>query len=178
MRFSRDLPQPLWGTSYRVRCPYRYPYHQMSSIKTTVGSKRVPIRSLRVSINSLLRYSRYFFSLGWFKFGGVEFFKINITKKMGDQAAWDSKTSIYLASAAMAEFIADVFLCPLEACRIRLVSEPTFADSLPATASRLVKEEFIYRPAVPPQGLNLVSYQRTSFSFKTCKGRSRDGVSS
>jgi solute carrier family 25 phosphate transporter 3 len=94
-----------------------------------------------VSINSLLRYSRYFFSLGWFKFGGVEFFKINITKKMGDQAAWDSKTSIYLASAAMAEFIADVFLCPLEACRIRLVSEPTFADSLPATASRLVKEE-------------------------------------
>ena len=78
---------------------------------------------------------------GWFKFGGVEFCKINFTKSFGDQGAWDNKTGIYLLSAAIAEFVADVFLCPLEACRIRLVSEPTFADSLPATASRLIKEE-------------------------------------
>lgn len=78
---------------------------------------------------------------GWFKFGGVEFCKINFTKSFGDQGAWDNKTGIYLLSAAIAEFVADVFLCPLEACRIRLVSEPTFADSLPATASRLMKEE-------------------------------------
>lgn len=62
------------------------------------------------------------------------------TKSLGDQKAWDNKNNIYLASAAMAEFIADVFLCPLEACRIRLVSEPTFANSLPATAARLIKE--------------------------------------
>ena len=71
----------------------------------------------------------------------MEVFKVNITKSIGDQAAWDSKTSIYLAAAGMAEFIADVFLCPLEACRIRLVSQPDFADSLGATASRLIKEE-------------------------------------
>jgi solute carrier family 25 phosphate transporter 3 len=81
-----------------------------------------------------------YFIQGGFKFGGVEVFKIQFTKTLGDQAAWDNKTSIYLASAAMAEFIADVFLCPLEACRIRLVSEPTYADSLPATASRLIKD--------------------------------------
>lgn len=66
---------------------------------------------------------------------------MNFTKALGDQKAWDNKTSIYLASAAMAEFIADCFLCPLEACRIRLVSEPTFANSLPATAARLMKED-------------------------------------
>lgn len=84
-----------------------------------------------------------YFVQGGFKFGGVEVFKISFTKSFGDQKAWDNKTSIYLASAAMAEFIADVFLCPLEACRIRLVSEPTFADSLPATAARLIKEEGI-----------------------------------
>jgi solute carrier family 25 phosphate transporter 3 len=81
-----------------------------------------------------------YFIQGGFKFGGVELFKVSFTKSLGDQKAWDNKTAIYLASAAMAEFIADVFLCPLEACRIRLVSEPTFANSLPATAARLVKE--------------------------------------
>jgi hypothetical protein len=39
----------------------------------------------------------------------------------------------------MAEFIADIFLCPLEATRIRLVSEPTFAkgvmDGMPKLAA-------------------------------------------
>merc|ERR1711934_990886 len=66
-----------------------------------------------------------YFVQGWFKFGGVEFFKINITRSVGEQKAYDNRTSIYLASAAMAEFIADIFLCPYEACRIRLVSDPT-----------------------------------------------------
>ena len=84
-----------------------------------------------------------YFIQGGFKFGGVEVFKVAFTKNLGDQSAWDNRNRIYLASAATAEFIADVFLCPLEACRIRLVSEPTFADSLPATASRLIKEEGI-----------------------------------
>ena len=49
---------------------------------------------------------------GWFKFGGVEFFKINITQKVGEKTAWDNRTSIYLLSSACAEFIADIFLCP------------------------------------------------------------------
>lgn len=31
-------------------------------------------------------------------------------------------------SSAAAEFIADIFLCPLEATRIRLVSNPTYAS--------------------------------------------------
>jgi len=81
-----------------------------------------------------------YFIQGWFKFGGVEFFKINITKSVGEQAAWDSKTSIYLAASAMAEFIADIFLCPYEACRIRLVSQPDYADSLTGTAKRMMSE--------------------------------------
>lgn len=71
-----------------------------------------------------------YFVQGWFKFGGVEFFKINIATSMSEQDAWNRRTYIYLASAAMAEFIADIFLCPLEATRIRLVSNPTFANGL------------------------------------------------
>ena len=82
---------------------------------------------------------------GWFKFGGVEFFKINIAGSIGDEAAWNNKTSIYLASSAMAEFIADIFLCPLEATRIRLVSNPSFASGLVSGATRLATEEGVIK---------------------------------
>ena len=71
-----------------------------------------------------------YFVQGWFKFGGVEFFKINFAQSFGEEKAWEYRTAIYLLSAAMAEFIADIFLCPLEATRIRLVSNPTYATGL------------------------------------------------
>jgi solute carrier family 25 phosphate transporter 3 len=45
----------------------------------------------------------------------------------------------------MAEFIADIFLCPLEATRIRLVSNPQFANGLLPAATKLLKEEGILR---------------------------------
>lgn len=71
-----------------------------------------------------------YFIQGWFKFGGVEFFKINAAQAMGEEKAWEQKTTIYIGSAACAEFIADIFLCPLEAVRIRSVSDPTWANGL------------------------------------------------
>lgn len=86
-----------------------------------------------------------YFVQGWFKFGGVEFFKINIAQSIGEQAAWDNRTGIYLGASAMAEFIADIFLCPLEATRIRLVSNPSFANGLLPAATRLLKEEGLLR---------------------------------
>ena len=70
-----------------------------------------------------------YFIQGWFKFGGFEFFKITFAKSLGDQKAWDNRQLIYLGAAGCAEFIADVFLCPLEAARIRAVSDPTFTKS-------------------------------------------------
>lgn len=86
-----------------------------------------------------------YFIQGWFKFGGVEFFKVNFAKALGEQKAWDNRNNIYLASSAMAEFIADIFLCPLEATRIRLVSNPSFASGLVGGAARLAKEEGIIK---------------------------------
>merc|ERR1711957_245934 len=81
-----------------------------------------------------------YFIQGWFKFGGVEFFKIHFTKMLGEQTAWENKTKIYLLSSAIAECIADVFLCPYEACRIRLVSQPDFAEGMVGTATKLMAE--------------------------------------
>ena len=81
-----------------------------------------------------------YFIQGWFKFGGVEFFKINITAKVGEKVAWENRNSIYLLSSAMAEFIADIFLCPYEACRIRLVSNPTYAPSMMSCATKMMAD--------------------------------------
>ena len=84
-----------------------------------------------------------YFVQGWFKFGGVEFFKINAVKSMGEEKAWEKKTQIYLGAAAGAEFIADLFLCPLEAVRIRSVSDPEFCDGLADGFGKMLKQEGI-----------------------------------
>lgn len=81
-----------------------------------------------------------YFIQGWFKFGGVEFFKINATQYLGEKKAWDNRTPIYLGSAAIAEFIADIFLCPLEATRIRLVSNPQYASGLMEAFPKIIKD--------------------------------------
>jgi solute carrier family 25 phosphate transporter 3 len=82
-----------------------------------------------------------YFVQGWFKFGGNEFFKIKAVENMGEQKAWENKTAIYLASAAGAEFIADIFLCPLEAVRIRSVSDPTYCKGLADGFAKMLKTE-------------------------------------
>ena len=71
-----------------------------------------------------------YFVQGWFKFGGVEYFKVNAVQYLGEEKAWENKTGIYIGAAAGAEFIADCFLCPLEAVRIRAVSDPTWSTGL------------------------------------------------
>lgn len=84
-----------------------------------------------------------YFVQGWFKFGGVEFFKIKTAQYLGEQKAWDNKTAIYLGASAAAEFIADCFLCPLEAVRIRSVSDPTYCDGLADGFAKMAKTEGI-----------------------------------
>lgn len=80
---------------------------------------------------------------GAFKFGGYEVFKKKFIDIIGYNNALNYKNSIYMGSAACAEFIADIALCPLEATRIRLVSQPNFANGLVGGFSRILKEEGI-----------------------------------
>lgn len=61
-----------------------------------------------------------YFLQGAFKFGGYEFFKKTFIDLVGVENASANRTLIYLGSSAIAEFFADVALCPLEATRIRL----------------------------------------------------------
>mmetsp|Transcript_155712 Transcript_155712/g.276204 ORF Transcript_155712/g.276204 Transcript_155712/m.276204 type:complete len:315 (-) Transcript_155712:54-998(-) len=82
-----------------------------------------------------------YFIQGWFKFGGFEFFKISFAKSLGDEKAWTYRNAIYLGASACAEFIADIFLCPLEAARIRQVSDKEFAKGTIEAVTKLYQME-------------------------------------
>lgn len=84
-----------------------------------------------------------YFLQGAFKFGGYEFFKAQSIKYLGLETASNNRTAVYLASSAAAEFFADIALCPLEATRIRLVSQPTFANGLVGGFTKILKNEGI-----------------------------------
>lgn len=82
-----------------------------------------------------------YFLQGAFKFGGYEFFKQQSINLLGYENASNYRTGVYLASSAAAEFFADIALCPLEATRIRLVAEPTYASGLVSGFGKILKSE-------------------------------------
>lgn len=82
-----------------------------------------------------------YFLQGAFKFGGYEFFKKQSIDFLGYETAAKNRTAVYLASSALAEFFADIALCPLEATRIRLVSQPEFASGLMSGFGKILKNE-------------------------------------
>merc|ERR1719454_1173753 len=120
--------------------PQKYNTGMVGGFRTVIAEEGVAALSTGLGATGI-----GYFIQGWFKFGGVEFFKIKAAAALGEKKAWDNRTAIYLGAAAGAEFIADIFLCPLEACRIRAVSDPTFAPSLPGVAARLIKDEGVLR---------------------------------
>ncbi|PGH15921.1 hypothetical protein AJ79_02088 [Helicocarpus griseus UAMH5409] len=82
-----------------------------------------------------------YFLQGALKFGGYEFFKKQWIDQLGYETAAKNRTAVYLASSAAAEFFADIALCPLEATRIRLVSQPGFASGLLSGFGKILKNE-------------------------------------
>jgi solute carrier family 25 (mitochondrial phosphate transporter), member 3 len=78
---------------------------------------------------------------GGAKFAGYEFFKSKFVDMSGSiETATKHRTAIYLGASASAEFFADILLCPLEATRIRLVSQRGFASGLASGFMRLARE--------------------------------------
>ncbi|CAK7230427.1 mitochondrial phosphate carrier protein [Sporothrix bragantina] len=76
------------------------------------------------------------------KFAGYEFFKKKYIDLLGGiEQATPHRTAVYLGASASAEFFADIALCPLEATRIRLVSQRGFATGLTSGFMRLAREE-------------------------------------
>jgi len=81
-----------------------------------------------------------YFVQGGTKFAGYEICKKKAVELVGPEAATKYRTAIYLGSASIAEFFADVLLTPLEATRIRLVSQRGYATGLVTGFTRLARE--------------------------------------
>ncbi|KAI0142495.1 mitochondrial phosphate carrier protein [Hypoxylon sp. NC0597] len=82
-----------------------------------------------------------YFLQGAFKFGGYEFFKRKTNDWLGPEKAVANRNAVYLASSAAAEFLGDILLCPFEAARIRLVSQPTFAPNMLSALGKMARYE-------------------------------------
>ncbi|GAA5811876.1 hypothetical protein MFLAVUS_005323 [Mucor flavus] len=129
-----------------------------------------------------------YFLQGAFKFGGYEFWKKTAIDVFGAEKASENRTAIYLGSSAIAEFFADVALCPLEATRIRLVSQPTFATGLLGGFSRILKEEGVVKgfysgfgpillKQVPYTMAKFVVFERTTELIIKQMGQTKDQLS-
>lgn len=51
------------------------------------------------------------------------------------------RTSVYLAASASAEFFADIALAPMEACKVRIQTQPGYANTLRECAPKMHAEE-------------------------------------
>ncbi|CAM0872394.1 unnamed protein product [Alopecurus aequalis] len=80
-------------------------------------------------------------SQGACKFGFYEYFKKCYTDVAGPENADRLKTVIYLAASASAEVIADIALCPMEAVKVRIQTQPGFARCLTDGLPKLVQTE-------------------------------------
>lgn len=86
---------------------------------------------------TLLGYS----GQGACKFGFYEFFKKYYSDLAGPEFTAKYKTLIYLAGSASAEVIADIALCPFEAVKVRVQTQPGFARGLSDGLPKFVKSE-------------------------------------
>ncbi|CAC5404216.1 SLC25A3 [Mytilus coruscus] len=86
------------------------------------------------------------------KFGFYEVFKIFYGNLLGEENTFLWRTSLYLISSASAEFFADIALCPMEACKVRIQTQAGWSTTLREGFPRILKEEGIngfYKGLVP-----------------------------
>lgn len=73
------------------------------------------------------------------KYGAYEVFKYQYGEKLFPNA---NKTLVFLGASATAEFIADLFLCPFEAIKVRMQTTlPPYAPNLREGWSKIVSKE-------------------------------------
>jgi len=86
------------------------------------------------------------------KFGFYEAFKILYSGILGEEKSYLWRTSLYLAASASAEFFADIMLCPMEAIKVRIQTQPGWSTTLREGFPRILKEEGVagfYKGLVP-----------------------------
>ncbi|XP_055825169.1 mitochondrial phosphate carrier protein 3, mitochondrial-like [Solanum dulcamara] len=152
-----------------VKCNMQIDPAKYKSISTGFGIlfKEQGIRGLfRGWAPTLLGYS----AQGACKYGFYEYFKKYYADLAGAENAIKYKTLIYLAGSASAEVIADVALCPFEAVKVRVQTQPGFARGLSDGLPKFVKAEGVaglYKGIVPLWGRQIPYTMMKFASFET-----------
>ncbi|RZC90239.1 hypothetical protein C5167_028334 [Papaver somniferum] len=137
-----------------VKCNMQIDPAKYKSISSGFGvlHKEQGVRGFfRGWVPTLLGYS----AQGACKYGFYEFFKKYYSDLAGPENAVKYKTLIYLAGSASAEIIADVALCPMEAVKVRVQTQPGFARGLSDGLPKIIRAEGyggLYKGLVPLWG--------------------------
>lgn len=89
---------------------------------------------------------------GLCKFGFYEVFKVLYGGFLNEEQAYLYRTGLYLISSASAEFLADIALSPMEAAKVKIQTQPGFANTLREAIPKMMKDEGInsfYKSLVP-----------------------------
>uniref|UniRef100_A0A8C1A0U6 Solute carrier family 25 member 3 n=1 Tax=Cyprinus carpio carpio TaxID=630221 RepID=A0A8C1A0U6_CYPCA len=103
---------------------------------------------------------------GLCKFGFYEVFKVLYNDMLGEENAYLWRTSVYLAASASAEFFADIALAPMEACKVRIQTQPGYANTLRECAPKMHAEEGLkaFYKGVYPLWLRQIPYTMMKFA--------------
>ncbi|KAJ9103179.1 hypothetical protein QFC21_002601 [Naganishia friedmannii] len=108
----------------------------------SAGRKIVAAEGPRGLLTGFAPTSYGYLLQGGAKFAGYEFWKKRFVEVAGSQErAVQYRTWIYLGGASIAEFFADILLAPMEATRIRLVSNPQYASGMISGLAKIAKTE-------------------------------------
>ncbi|KAG5830777.1 hypothetical protein ANANG_G00314190 [Anguilla anguilla] len=103
---------------------------------------------------------------GLCKFGFYEVFKIMYSDMLGEENTYLWRTSLYLAASASAEFFADIALAPMEACKVRIQTQPGYANTLRQCAPKMYAEEglWAFYKGVVPLWMRQIPYTMMKFA--------------
>jgi len=100
------------------------------------------------------------------KFGFYELFKIMYADALGEELAYQWRTSLYLAASASAEFFADMMLAPMEATKVRIQTSPSAPPNLRGCVPFIYKTEGLsgFYKGLPPLWLRQIPYTMMKFA--------------
>ncbi|CAL9683330.1 unnamed protein product [Knipowitschia caucasica] len=103
---------------------------------------------------------------GLCKFGFYEVFKIFYADLLGEENTYLWRTSLYLAASASAEFFADIALAPMEAAKVRIQTQPGYANTLREAAPKMYAEEglWAFYKGVVPLWMRQIPYTMMKFA--------------
>jgi solute carrier family 25 phosphate transporter 3 len=106
------------------------------------------------------------------KYGFYEFFKPLVKTALLEHGVSLNSIYIFMIAGALAETIGSSVLCPFEAARIRIVSNPAFASSVFECVQKMVSKEsplslFVGLPAILLKNVPYSLVQLSFFEFIT-----------